>query len=378
MPPPRSAPGKHPGCPWRRYRRHRPEDRPPPSGDRRRRPRPAALRSPTRREASSSGRRCRPGRGPAECLRWRTRPTTAGRKRTAPAPRPSHAARRAPSAGVPHSDRPRGRSRRGGMGRGRRVAPGEPRRSRSGGVVRLRAAGPHRTRDHVAPCADAAPCRRRCDRRVRRRRSYTPDVSHDLLDPSARRPAGAWIGAGYAQALAVVLLATGISRLMFPFFELANLILTYLLAIVVIATKYGRGPSVVTSVLSVAAFDFFFVPPYLTFAVADTQYLLTFAIMLVVGLVISGLTVRVGRQAEAARHREQRTAALYAMSRELAETGAADDLVAIAARHITDVFGADVAVLLPDAEGNLRVGRNEGRFCLDENDLTLSRWALEH
>ena len=203
-------------------------------------------------------------------------------------------------------------------------------------------------------------------------------MSHDLLDPSARRPAGAWIGAGYAQALAVVLLATGISRLMFPFFELANLIMTYLLAIVVIATKYGRGPSVVTSVLSVAAFDFFFVPPYLTFAVADTQYLLTFAIMLVVGLVISGLTVRVGRQAEAARHREQRTAALYAMSRELAETGAADDLVAIAARHITDVFGADVAVLLPDAEGNLRVGRNEGRFCLDENDLTLSRWALEH
>ena len=132
-------------------------------------------------------------------------------------------------------------------------------------------------------------------------------MSHDLPDPSVRRPARAWTGAGYAQAAAAVALATGLSWMMFPFFELANLIMTYLLAVVVIATRHGRGPSVVASVMSVAAFDFFFVPPYLTFAVADTQYLLTFAVMLVVGLVISGLTVRIRLQAEAARQREQRT-----------------------------------------------------------------------
>src|SRR2546422_7263681 len=146
---------------------------------------------------------------------------------------------------------------------------------------------------------------------------------------------------------------------MFPFFELANLIMTYLLAIVVIAIRYGRGPSVLAAIVSVAAFDYFFVPPYLTFAVADTQYLLTFAVMLVVGLVISGLTVRVRIQAEAARQREQRTAALYAMSRELAQTGAIDELAAIAARHIGDVFGAEAAVLLPGADGNLRVSRKD-------------------
>src|SRR2546430_12141984 len=165
---------------------------------------------------------------------------------------------------------------------------------------------------------------------------------------------------------------------MFPFFELANLIMTYLLAVVVIATSHGRGPSVLASVMSVAAFDFFFVPPYLTFAVADTQYLLTFAVMLVVGLGISGLTVRIRFQAEAARQREERTAALYAMSRELAEAGAVDDLVATAARHITEFFGAEVAVLLPDAEGKLQARRNKARFPLEENDLMLSRWAFEH
>src|SRR5256886_9951627 len=165
---------------------------------------------------------------------------------------------------------------------------------------------------------------------------------------------------------------------MFPFFELANLIMTYLLAVVVIATRHGRGPSVVASVMSVAAFDFFFVPPYLTFAVADTQYLLTFAVMLVVGLVISGLTVRLQLQAEVARQREERTAALYAMSRKLAEAGAVDDLVATAARHITDVFCAEGAVLLTDAAGKLQARRNKARLPPEENDLMLSRWAFEH
>ena len=203
-------------------------------------------------------------------------------------------------------------------------------------------------------------------------------MSYALPGPLARRSTRGWIVAGYAQAVAAVAFATGLSWLMFPFFEPANLIMTYLLAIVAIAARYGRGPSVVASVVSVAAFDFFFVPPYFTFVVADTQYLLTFTVMLVVGLVISGLTARIRRQAEAARQREQRTAALYAMSRELAATGDVDALIAIAARHLTEVFGAEVAVLLPDAEGTLEVRRTEGRPALEENELTLSRWAFEH
>ena len=203
-------------------------------------------------------------------------------------------------------------------------------------------------------------------------------MSHALPSPSAGRPAREWISGGYAQAVAAVAFATGLSWLMFRYFELANLIMTYLLAIVVIAARYGRRPSVVAAVVSVAAFDFFFVPPYFTFVVADTQYLLTFLVMLAVGLVISELTALIRRQAEAARQRERRTAALYAMSRELAATGDVDDLVAIAARHLTEVFGADVAVLLPEVDGTLRVRRTEGRSPFDESELPLGRWAFEH
>ena len=78
-----------------------------------------------------------------------------------------------------------------------------------------------------------------------------------------------------------------------PVLRRSQLIMVYLLGIVVVATRLGRGPSILASVLSVAAFDFFFVPPFFTFAVSDVQYLVTFAVMLVVALVISTLTTRI-------------------------------------------------------------------------------------
>src|SRR5262247_2646257 len=157
----------------------------------------------------------------------------------------------------------------------------------------------------------------------------------------------------YAEALGVVGLCTGIAWLMFPYFGLSNLIMVYLLGVVAVAARSGRGPTVFTSVLSVATFDFFFVPPFFSFAVSDTQYLVTFAVMLVVALVISGLTVRIRAQAESARDRERRTAALYAMSRELASTRGVDGLLATAIQHIVEVFPAEVAGLLPDGSGRL-------------------------
>ena len=157
----------------------------------------------------------------------------------------------------------------------------------------------------------------------------------------------------YARAVGIVALSTAVAWLIFPYFESSNLIMVYLLGIVVAATRLGRGPSIVASILSVAAFDFFFVPPYLTFAVADGQYLVTFAVMLVVAIVISTLTVRTRQQADTARQRERWTAALYAMSREFASTRGVDDLLRAAVEHIGAVFGSEVGVFLSDAGGRL-------------------------
>jgi len=182
--------------------------------------------------------------------------------------------------------------------------------------------------------------------------------------------------APYIWAMAVVALASGVAWLTLPFFELANLVMVYLLGIVVVATRYGRGPSLTASVLSVAALDFLFVAPVFTFAVSDVRYLFTFAVMLLVGLVTSSLAARIRMQAVAARQREERTAALYAMSRELASTRGVDQLLTIAVRHISEVFRSQVVVLLPGAGGLVPSGG--GQFALDSNELGVAKWVHEH
>jgi two-component system sensor histidine kinase KdpD len=180
----------------------------------------------------------------------------------------------------------------------------------------------------------------------------------------------------YGTAIAAVAAATAVAWLMPPVSELSNVVMLYLLGIVAVAMRTGRGPSLLAAVLSVAAFDFFFVPPQFTFAVSDVRYLLTFLVMLIVGVVISGLTVRTRAQAEAAHHREQRTAALYAMSRELAAVRGVDALLQVATRHVAEVFRSQAVVLLP-ADGLLAPWPG-GQFEVDANDLGVGRWVFEH
>lgn len=184
---------------------------------------------------------------------------------------------------------------------------------------------------------------------------------------------------GYGKALLTVAICTGLARLMLPYFEPSNVVMAYMLGVVITATQYGRGPSVVASILSVAAFDFFFVPPYLTFAVSDTQYLITFAVMLTVALVISTLTTRVKQQAESAREREQRTYALYAISRELSSSMDLEDIVEKGLSHISEVFSGQTALLLPDSKNELTVfARGLGRNALWSVDTGVASWSYRN
>jgi len=133
-------------------------------------------------------------------------------------------------------------------------------------------------------------------------------VNHDVIPNVIYTfPEVASVGKGEEdlKAAGVVAVCSAVASLMFRHFAPANLIMVYLLGTVLAAWQLGRGPSIFASLLSVAAFDFFFVTPYLTFAVSDTQYLVTFAVMLAVAVVISTLTTRIRAQADAARHRER-------------------------------------------------------------------------
>ena len=183
----------------------------------------------------------------------------------------------------------------------------------------------------------------------------------------------------YGLALGVVGVCTAIAWVMFPHVGLSNLIMVYLLGVVGVATRAGRGPTALASVLSVAAFDFFFVPPFLSFAVSDSEHLITFAVMLVVALVISGLTVRIRAQADSARQRERRIAALYTMGRELATTRDVEGLLETALRHIGEVFAGPLVVLLPDDTGRVATRRTYPLvFPMDANELAVAQWVYEH
>jgi two-component system sensor histidine kinase KdpD len=197
-----------------------------------------------------------------------------------------------------------------------------------------------------------------------------------LMSRSLKRTSNLW---AYLYAVMGVATATAVAWAMFPYFGPANLIMMYLIGVIVVAIRLGRGPSVLASVLSVATFDFFFVPPYLSFNVSDIQYLLTFSVMLVVALVISNLAVRIREQAELARYRERRTAVLYAMSRDLATHRGTAMLSQVAVKHLREVFDGQVAIFLADAEKRVRLQRGEQLFFeLDPKEAGVAQWVFDH
>ena len=183
----------------------------------------------------------------------------------------------------------------------------------------------------------------------------------------------------YFRAVLVVLACTAIGALLSPYLAPTNLAMIYLLGVVAVALRLGRGPSILASVLSVAAFDFCFVPPWWTFAVADTQYLLTFGVMLAIGLLISTLTARVKFQVESARRRERRTAALYAMGRELASVQGRVRIAQVAAEHVRAAADMPTVILLPNPDGRLvPLATGVGEFVPSPHDEAVAEWVFEH
>ena len=180
----------------------------------------------------------------------------------------------------------------------------------------------------------------------------------------------------YLLTAGVVAACTLVCWAMFRRFDNSNLIMVYLLGVALVATLYGRRPSALAAVLGVAAFDFFFVPPYFTFAVGDTQYLLTFGIMLTVSLLISTLAVRVRAQADAAGRREQRTQVLYGLSRDLASARTAEEVARAVTRRVSEILQGPAEVLLPQPDGRLS-SLDEGPAG-DPRETAVAQWAFDH
>lgn len=184
---------------------------------------------------------------------------------------------------------------------------------------------------------------------------------------------------GYFWASIVTLLSTAIGSMMFGHLELSNLMMVYLLGVVFVATHFGRGPSILASVLGVGSFDFLFVEPYYSFSVSDSQYLITLLAMLVVAIVISNLMVNVRSQAKVAAHRERRAAALYSMSKELSSIQSEDEAMHIAVRHLYSEFSSPNVILFPNNHGRIVFPDKPSiAQSLKGADLSVAQWVFDH
>ncbi len=164
-----------------------------------------------------------------------------------------------------------------------------------------------------------------------------------------RRVAGYVWAAG--SGLATALLATPL----LAYLDLANIAMLFLLVVMLVAVRHGRGPSVLATCVCVACFDFFFVPPRFTFAVSDFQYLITFAVMLAVGLITGHLTAGLRFQVRVASHRETRSRALYEFARELSGALQVEQIFETTRSFIQGAFHARATLLVPDDDGRLQL-----------------------
>lgn len=181
----------------------------------------------------------------------------------------------------------------------------------------------------------------------------------------------------YLWSIFLVAVATAIGLLIGRNFEPTNLVMVYLLVVVIAAIYLGRGPAILASILGVLAFDFLFVKPHFTFVVADTEYILTFIGLFLVGVVISQLAARASEQAQAAQQREAETAELYDLSRDLASATDLESILRALQRHLEQTFSRTVAIFLPK-ENLIQVRATSEHLRLNDEEMVVADWVYRH
>lgn len=180
----------------------------------------------------------------------------------------------------------------------------------------------------------------------------------------------------YLWATITCVAVTLISMPLAAHFDRSNIVAVFILTVVLVGVRLGRGPAALAAVLSVCGFDFFFVPPRFSFAVSDVQYLLTFCIMLAVGLITGQLTAGLRFQARVASHREERARSLYEFARELSGAVQVEQVVKMSDDSIRRTFRANAALLLPDAGGRLTASLSNPDAGLAV-EIGTAQWAFD-
>ena len=186
----------------------------------------------------------------------------------------------------------------------------------------------------------------------------------------------AWHGSlsRYVWSVGCSVAVTLLTLPLLQFFDLANIVMLFLLGTVLVALKFGRGPSALAAVLNVAAFDYFFVAPRFSFAVSDVQYLLTFAVMLVVGLLTGQLTAGLRFQARLSSSRERRAQSLFELTRDLSAALLNTQVAELGVAALQRNFGGQAVVLVTDGNDQLAVPLNPPTGF----DSSVADWAFRN
>lgn len=208
-------------------------------------------------------------------------------------------------------------------------------------------------------------------------------LSRPMLDESTALLKRKVKYAPYLWTVVISILTTALITPLAEHLDLANVVMLFLLTELLVAVRFGRGPAIVAAVLGVMAFDFFFLPPRFSFVVANAQYLVTFAVMLIVGLITGQLMAGMRYQANLAAHREARTQAVYEFARELSSVLQTEQIFESTRHFIQRTFQAKAILLLPDAAGRLQLPNKTTEEKADEWNLTtadmgVAQWAFDH
>jgi len=191
------------------------------------------------------------------------------------------------------------------------------------------------------------------------------------------RSTGARAAAAYLWATIYCALAAGISALVFPVLHQTNIVMLFLLAVVGVGLRLGRGPAAYAAVVSVALFDFFFVQPIASFAVSDVQYLVTFAVLLGVGILVGQLTAGLRMQAERSVKREADARGLYEFARELSAALVPEQIVGAVTAFVGAGFGSHCTVYILGLDDRLRLAQPDSTQPV-RPDIAVAQWVCDH
>jgi len=205
-------------------------------------------------------------------------------------------------------------------------------------------------------------------------------VSEESVAPKRVLPRG-WLPHRpwnrYLASLLLVLLMTLCGFPLRQFLDATNLVMLYLAAVVIAAVFLGRGPATLASFVSVFSFDYFFVNPRFSFSVSDTQYLLTFIGLLIVGLIISNSAAMLRDQVNTLRKRNRQTQAINDLSRDLTSAAGLEQVLQAVILNISQMFNRDTIILLPEGARLVNRASTPG-FTLNVADLAVAEWSFKN